>query len=137
MVFGPRPRDFRQRTPKKMRRLSLVTVLSDKVREDELVVLETLTLDRPKTREVTRILDALDAGPKPLLVADGVDASVLRSARNTPGLKMLPASLLNTLDLLKHRKVIMTLDAVRAAEEMWGAPLNGRRKQAASPVAQA
>lgn len=135
VVFGPHPRSYRQRTPKRMRRLSLVTTLSDKLREDDLVVLETLTLDSPKTAELVRVLDALEVGPAALLVADGADPSVLRSARNIPRLKMLPASLLNTLDLLKQRKVVMTLEAVRKAEEVWGGG-PGRHKKHPVPAAE-
>ena len=119
-AFGPSPRSFRQRTPKKMRRLSMLCLLSDKVREGALAVVDELTLDGPKTRDAARALEALGAGPTTLLMADGADSLVLRSARNIPRLKMLPASLLNTLDLYRHRKVIMTLEAVRKAESLWG-----------------
>ena len=83
-------------------------------------MLETLLLDSPKTGEMERVLNALDVGPSTILVADGADQSVLRAARNIPRLKMLPASLLNTLDLTRHRKVVMTVEAVRKAEELWG-----------------
>ena len=120
VVFGPSPRSYRHRTPKKMRRLALTATLSEKVRSKELVVLDELALDRPKTREMVRVLAALEAGPSVLLVADGADPSVLKAARNIPRLKMIPCSLLNTVDLLNHRKVIMTLDAVRKAEALWG-----------------
>ena len=136
VAFGPHPRSFRHRTPRKMRRLSLVAVLSKKVRDDELVVLETLSLETPTTREMVRVLDALDAGSSVLLVADGTDSSVLRAARNIPRLKMVPASVLGTLDLLRHRKVVMTLDAVRRAEQLWGGALRRRRKHLAPTAAQ-
>ena len=119
-----------------MRRLSLVMMLSDKAREDRLVVLDQLALDRPKTKEMVKVLDALHAGPSVLLVADGADPSVLRCARNVPRLEMLPASLLSTVDLLKHRTVIMTLDALRRAEELWGGPFIRRKRRAASPSVQ-
>ena len=137
MVFGPHPRSYRQRTPKKMRRLSLITMLSEKVRAGDLLVLESLYLDVPKTKEFARVLDALDAGPKALLVADGADSAVLRSARNIPLLKMIPAALLSTVDLLNHRKVVMTIDAVRKAEELWGGSRDRRRKQSAPALAEA
>ena len=137
MVFGPHPRSFRHRTPRRMRRQSLVAVLSDKVREGELVVVEELTLERPATREMVRVLEALGVAPPVLLVADGAEPSVLRSARNIPRLNMAPASLLNTLDLLKHGQVVMTMDAVRKAEELWGGSADRRRKEPASGVAQA
>ena len=126
-VFGPHPRSFRHRTPKRMRRLSLVTTLSEKLRDEQLVVLDALALDQPKTKELVRVLDALGAGPSTLLVADGAEPTVLRCASNIPRLTLLPSSLLNTVDLLKHRKVIMTLDAIRRSEELWGCSLARRR----------
>jgi len=121
-VFGPQPRSYRQRTPKRMRRRSLLSMLSEKAREDQLVVVDSLALEQPKTKEMVKVLGALDASPSVLLVADGADKSILRCARNVPRLKTSPAALLNTVDLLKHRKVVMTLDAVRKVEELWGGP---------------
>ena len=119
VAFGPSPRSYRHRTPKRMRRASLVAALSEKVRQGELVVLKQLTLERPATKEMVRVLQALGVGPSVLLVADGADSAVLRAAQNIPRLKMIPGPLLNTLDLLNHRTVIMTVDAVRKAEELW------------------
>ena len=136
VVFGPGPRSYRHHTPRRMRRLALLTMLSDKVRKDELVVLENLELDQPKTKEMVKVLDALDAGQSVLLVADGADKTTLRCASNIPRLKMQPASVLNTLDLLNHRKVIMTLDAVRKAEELWGGPFVRKGRKSASVAAE-
>ena len=101
----------------------MLAVLSDKVRDGRVTVLEELSLESGKTREMVRVLDALRAETPVLLVADGADADTLRAARNIPRLSMLPAALLNSVDLLKHQGVVMTLDAVRKAEELWGAPL--------------
>ena len=136
-VFGPRPRNYRHRTPRRMRRLSLIIALSEKVRDGELVVLEALTLEKPRTAELARVLAALDASHKTLLVADGTDPSVLRSGRNIPRLKMMPASLLNTLDVINHRKVVMTEDAVRKAEELWGGATLRRKGASASAALEA
>ena len=136
-VFGPRPRSYRHRTPRRMRRLSLITALSEKVRDGELVVLEALTLEKPRTAELAGVLAALDASHKTLLVADGTDPSVLRSGRNIPRLKMMPASLLNTLDVINHRKVVMTEDAVRKAEELWGGATLRRKGASASTALEA
>jgi len=122
-AFGPHPRSYRQRTPKRMRRLSLITVLSDKVRENQLIVLEDLRIEGPNTKEMVQVLNAIEAGPAPLLVTDEPDASIFRAGKNISGLSMLPASLLNSLDLMRHRKVIMTQGAVRKSEELWGRPL--------------
>jgi large subunit ribosomal protein L4 len=120
-----------------MRRQSLVSVLSDKLRQDALLVLDDLTLERPTTSEMVRVLSVLGAGPSVLLVADGVDSTVLRSARNIPRLRMRPASLLNTLEVLKGGKIVMTLAAVRRVEELWGGPFHRRKSGAASAVERA
>ena len=130
VVFGPSPRSYRHRTPKRMKRLSLIMALSDKARSGQLVVLEDLALDQPKTRSMVEVLNALDATPPVLMVADGADGIVLRCARNVPRLKMLPAALLNTVDLIHHRRVIITLEAVRKAEELWGGPFVRQRARA-------
>ena len=101
------------------------------------MVLEALTLEKPRTAELARVLAALDASHKTLLVADGTDPSVLRSGRNIPRLKMMPASLLNTLDVINHRKVVMTEDAVRKAEELWGGATLRRKGASASAALEA
>lgn len=137
VAFPPIPRSYRHRTPKRMRRLAIVAMLSDKAREDQLLVLDKLALDQPKTKEMIKLLGALNAEAPVLLVADGADALVLRCARNIPRLKMLPASLLNTVDLLNHRNVVITLDGVRKAEALWGGPAIGRGRRAAPEPAQA
>ncbi|MCH8205479.1 MAG: 50S ribosomal protein L4 [Chloroflexi bacterium] len=131
VVFGPAGRSYRHRTPKRMKRQSLVAMLSDKARTNQLLVVESLELNEPKTREVVKALNALGADSSVLLVADGADETVLRCARNVPRLKMLPAALLNVGDLLNHRSVVMTLDAVRKAEELWGGPFSRRKRVAA------
>jgi len=117
-----------------MKRQAMLAVLSDKAREGELVVLDRLELESMKTAEMVKGLRALDANSSVLLVGDGADPSTLRCARNIPKLKLLPAALLNTVDLLNHRKLVMTVDAVRKAEALWGGPFT-RRKDPAVAVA--
>ena len=128
VVFGPAPRSYRHRTPKRMRRGSLVAMLSDKAGSDQLVVLDELKLDQVKTKDMVSVLHALGAGSSVLLVADGADKSIFRSTRNIPRLKTLPASLLNTVDLLNHRTLVMTLDAVRRVEELWSSEAIRRKR---------
>ena len=120
VVFGPRPRSYRQRTPKRVKRQALVATLSDKARDNSLVVIESLTFESAKTKRMVEILEALNANPPVLLVTDKTDLSVIRSSRNIPRLKMLPVSLINPLVLLNHKTVILTVDAVKKAEELWG-----------------
>jgi large subunit ribosomal protein L4 len=110
-----------------MRRLALVSVLSDKVRDGELIVIDNFNLDQPRTAEMAQVLGALDVTSSVLLVVDGAGADFLAASRNIQKLKTLPASLLNALDLMNHRTVIMTVEAVRKAEETWGGARHSRR----------
>lgn len=130
VVFGPTGRNYRRRTPKRMRRQSLVAMLSDKVRSSQLLLVEDLELEEQKTKELVSVLNSLGSDSSVLLVADGADEAVLRCARNIPKLKMLPAALLNPVDLLTHKSVVMTLAAVRRAEELWGGSFVRRRSSA-------
>ena len=122
VTFGPSPRSYRQRTPKKMRRAAIRMTLSDKVREGTLIVLQDLTLDSPKTKDFVAMMQALDVERSVLLVGDVADYGSLRGGRNVPGVDMLPADLLNTVDVMNHRTLILTVDAVRKAEALWGTP---------------
>ncbi len=120
IVFGPKPRSYRQAMPKKMRRLALRCVLSAKVRDEEIIVLEQLKLEQPKTKEMVRILAALGVDSSALIVTSEPEENVVRSARNLPGIKTMPASLLNVVDILSRKMLLVTVAAVRRAEELWG-----------------
>ena len=120
VVFGPKPRSYRQRTPKRMKRQAIKIVLSDKARQRQLVVVDELRVSDAKTKRLAQILKALRAETSTLLVSDGTNDEVVRAARNIPKVRTLPVSLLNAVDLLNARRVVMTLDAVRKAEELWG-----------------
>jgi large subunit ribosomal protein L4 len=120
IVFGPKPRSYRQAMPKKMRRLALRCLLSAKARDGELKVIEELELAEPKTREMVRILTALGVDSSALIVTGGSDVKVTKSARNLSLVKAMPASILSVVDLLSYRVLLMTESAVRKAEELWG-----------------
>lgn len=120
VAFGPKPRSYRQRLPKKMRRLALKCLLSAKVSDGELKVIDSFGLDNPKTKELMRILAALGAPPSALLVTAEADGNVYRSARKLVKVKVLPAPLLNVVDLVSYRDLILTRDAVRKVEGIWG-----------------
>lgn len=119
-AFGPRPRDWSQDMPIKMRRLALKSCLSDKVREGELLVVEDLTPSEPKTRVMKGILDNLKVEAPALLVTAQAEPTLVRSARNLPRVKTLPAPVLNVRDLLSCRRLVMTVAAVRRVEAIWG-----------------
>lgn len=120
IVFGPKPRSYRQAMPKKMRQLALRCVLSAKAKAKELMVVEQLKFDEPRTKEMAQILAALGADSSALIVTREAEANVAKSARNLPGIKTMPASLLNVVDILSCRTLLMTEAAVRKAEELWG-----------------
>jgi large subunit ribosomal protein L4 len=120
IVFGPKPRDFSQALPKRMRRLAIRSVLSAKAGEGSLVVIDELTLDKPSTKAVAGLLESVGLTGSALLVTAQPDRSVFVSARNLPKTQALPAAYLNVSDLLSHRGLVMTVDAVRQVEALWG-----------------
>ena len=120
VIFGPHPRSYRQAMPKKMRRLALRSILSSKLTEEQLRVVDSFGLEQPQTKQVEQILKALSIDSSALLVTAQVDMNVVKSARNIEMVKILPADMLNVVDLLAHDMLIMTVDAVRRVEEVWG-----------------
>ncbi|MCM3399668.1 50S ribosomal protein L4 [Oceanobacillus profundus] len=117
-VFGPTPRSYSYKLPKKVRRLALKSALSSKVKEDSLVVLDSIAIDAPKTKEVIKMLDALSVNAKALIVTAETDETVIRSANNLQSVKVLTVDEINVLDLLAHDKLIITKDAAEKAGEV-------------------
>lgn len=128
IVFGPRPRSYEQDMPRSMRRAALKCVLSTKAQEGLLKIVEALPFEEPKTKRMVEVLAALGAAPSALVATAEPEENVIKSARNVPGVKTLPARLLNVVDLLSYQTLLMTEAAVHKAEEIWGgkgAPLRG------------
>lgn len=119
IVFGPKPRDYRYSLPKKVRRLAMISALSSKVKENKMIVLEELSLQQPKTKEMVIILQALNAQRKALVVTAEPDEFVNRAARNLPGVKHISVPGLNAYDLLTHDDLIITRQAVEKIEGVW------------------
>jgi large subunit ribosomal protein L4 len=130
IVFGPHPRDYHQAMPKNMRRLALRCVLSAKLEDGELKILESLKLDEIKTKKMAAILDAMRVDATTLVVTSAADVNLVKSARNLPGIKTLPANLLNVVDIISHRTLLMEVDAVRKAEQLWGESSSGEENNA-------
>ncbi|MCM3620426.1 50S ribosomal protein L4 [Sutcliffiella horikoshii] len=118
IVFGPTPRSYSYKLPKKVRRLAIKSALSSKVLENELLVLEGLAFDAPKTREMTSVLKGLEINRKALIVTADADENVALSARNIPGVTVVTVTGVNVLDVVNHDKVIFTKDAVQKLEEV-------------------
>ncbi|WP_040985093.1 50S ribosomal protein L4 [Oceanobacillus jeddahense] len=117
-VFGPTPRSYSYKLPKKVRRLALKSALSSKVNEEGLFVLEAITIDAPKTKEVVNILNGLKVEEKALIVLSEKNETIARSANNLQNVKVLTVEELNVLDLLTHDKLIITKDAAEKAGEV-------------------
>lgn len=118
IVFAPKPRDYRMATPKSMRRVAMKSALTCKVQAGEMIVLESLAFEAPKTKLVLEMLKAFEA-TKTLIITAESNEVVYKSARNIPGVAILPANNINVYDLLKYNKVIITKDAVSKIEEVY------------------
>jgi large subunit ribosomal protein L4 len=120
ITFGPHPRDYRQAIPRKMRRLALRCVLSAKAGDGELKILEGFDFAEPKTKKMIEVLIALGIDSSALIVTPAPEKNVIKSARNLPEIKTMPANVLNIIDILSHKTLLMTEAAVRVAEKLWG-----------------
>ncbi|ALS26175.1 50S ribosomal protein L4 [Paenibacillus cisolokensis] len=117
-VFGPTPRSYGFKLPKKVRRLAIKSALSSKVIDNEIIVLDQLTMAQPKTKEFSAILNNLKADRKALVVTAEYNDNVALSARNIPGVKFVAADGINVLDVLAHDKLIITKEAVEKVQEV-------------------
>jgi large subunit ribosomal protein L4 len=120
VAFGPHPRDYRQATPKKVRQLAIRCVLSSKAGEGDLKIIEALKFDEPKTKQMLAVLEALKIESSTLIVTQQPEQNVIKSARNIPAVETTPANVLNMLDVMSHKTLLMTEGAVRIAEKLWG-----------------
>ncbi|WP_078543145.1 50S ribosomal protein L4 [Litchfieldia alkalitelluris] len=117
-VFGPTPRSYSFKLPKKVRRLAIKSALSTKVLENNILVLENLVLDAPRTKEMVTILSGLNIDRKALIVTADENTAVALSARNIPGITVVAADGVNVLDVLNHDKLVITKGAVEKVEEV-------------------
>lgn len=123
IAFGPKPRKYTKEMPKKMRRLAIRSVLSAKARAGQLMLVEDLTFENPRTREAVAMLSALGAGGKSavlLVGASGNDTNVKLSFRNIAKVKPLHWQMVNVRDILGHETLIVPRAALRRIEELWG-----------------
>ncbi|WP_129692071.1 50S ribosomal protein L4 [Gottfriedia acidiceleris] len=118
IVFGPTPRSYSYKLPKKVRRLAIKSALSTKVLEQNMLVLEDLALNAPKTKDMVTVLTGLSVAKKVLIVTADLNENVALSARNIPGITVLAANEVNVIDVLHHDTLIMTKAAVEKVEEV-------------------
>ncbi|MBS7259881.1 MAG: 50S ribosomal protein L4 [Eubacteriales bacterium] len=118
VVFAPKPRDYRMSLNKKLKRVALKSALSSKVAADKLVVLDSLTLEQAKTKEMVKVLANLKLN-NALIVLPENDVNVIRAARNIPGIASTTVGTLNTYEVLKYNAVLITKAAVAKVEEVY------------------
>ena len=120
VAHGPHPRSYRQRLPKKMRRQALRVALSEKIRDEALIVLDSLTLTAPKSSVIKDIVSAFDLKGRTLIVIGSTDQNVVKSVNNIPGVEVQAAALMNPLETVSTPTLIVTQDALAAIDSLWG-----------------
>ena len=118
-VFGPAPRSYAFRMPRKQRRLAIMCALSDKVQSGDFVVLDSIDFAAPKTKEMVKMLNDFSVDSKALIITAGEAENVEKSSRNIPGVKAINTNGLNVYDILNHNKLFITKDAITRIEEVF------------------
>lgn len=119
VVFAPKPRDYRYTVPKKVRRLAMKSALSSKVQENEIIVLDALSFDAPKTKEMIKLLANVNAAKKALIITADKDENIIKSAANIPGVKTTMVSQMNVYEIINYTSFIATKDAIQKIEEVY------------------
>jgi len=119
VTFAPKPRDYSYSVPKKVRRLALKSVLTSKLQNNEIIIVDEIRLDGPRTKDMVRLLQNLKADKKALIVMDIKDTNVIKSANNIPNVATALVNTINVYDILKYNSFIITKDAVRRVEEVY------------------
>lgn len=119
VVFAPKPRDYCMSISKTLRRVAIKSVLTSKVKENDMVILKDINFDAPKTKDMVRVLKNLDIDSKLLLVTENVNSNVYRSSTNLQNVKVIPVNNINVYDLLRYKKLMITQGAVKKLEEVY------------------
>lgn len=119
VVFAPKPRDYRYSIPKKAKRLALKSALSSKLKENELIVIDSIKFEAPKTKDMIKMLDAVKAEKKALIVTSEKDENIIRSASNIKGVRTALVSTMNVYEIVNHYSLILTKDAAKKIEEVY------------------
>ncbi len=119
IVFAPKPRDYSYSINKKVRRLALRSALSGKLLDNQIIVIDSISMDEYKTKTIVNMLSAIEAMPKSLIVLSDSDKKVVNSIRNIPKVKSTRADSLNTYDILNAGKLVLVRDAVKIIEEVY------------------
>ena len=119
VALGPKPRDYSYRLNKKVKRLALLSALSSKAQSGDIIVIDELKAAEYKTKTVVNMLTAIGADKKALIVTPAVDAKLVKSAANIPGVKTATADSINTYEVLNGGKFVISVDAAKKLEEVF------------------
>ena len=119
VVFAPKPRSYRYTLPKKLRRLAMFSVLSSKFAEKELIVVDSISFEAPKTKEMIKVLANVKAEKKALVITAEKNDNLIKSAANIPGVETSMVGQMNVYEILNHTSLILTKDAVAKIEEVY------------------
>ena len=119
VVFAPKPRDYRYTVPKKIRRLAMKSALSAKVADGEMIVLDELKMEAPKTKDMVSMLANVQAQKKALIVMAEKDENVVKSAANIPGVRTALVGTMNVYEIVNHTSFIVTKEAVEKIQEVY------------------
>ena len=119
MVFAVKPRSYRMSVPRKVRRLAMVSALTSKAVENEIIVLDKIELAEAKTKYVAQMLKAVNAAKKAMIVTADADTSVVRAGSNIEGVKVSHVGMLNVVDILGYTSFIVTKDAINKLEALY------------------
>lgn len=119
VVFAPKPRSYRYTLPKKLRRLAMLSMLSSKAQEKELIVIDEIKFEAPKTKEMVQMLANVKAAKKALIVTAEKDNNIVKSAANIPGVRTALVTTMNVYDIINHTSFIVTKEAIEKIEEVY------------------
>ncbi len=119
VAFAPKPRDYRYAIPKKLKRLAMLSALSSKLQEKELIVIDELKFEAPKTKEMVKTLSNVKAEGKTLIITATKDENVVRSAANIPGVRTALVGTMNVYEIINHTNLVLTKEAVKKIEEVY------------------
>ena len=120
VVFAPKPRDFSKKMNVTAKRIALFSALSQKVRDNEVIVIDDIKVSAPKTKEMVAFLKAFNLEKSVLMVMDNSDANVLRATSNIQTIQTLPVEQINTYDVVKNQKIVISKTAIEKIEEAYG-----------------
>ena len=119
VVFAPKPRSYRYSIPRKIRKLAMKSILSSKLADNEMIVLDELNFDAPKTKEMVKVLENIKADKKALIVTAERNENLIKSAANIPGVRTAMVSTMNVYDIINHTNFVVTKDAINKIKEVY------------------